>query len=120
MIAGGIKLYTDEDVDVHVAEQLRRRGHDAVSCRDAGNAGRGLSDEWQLAFATHEGRAILIHNASDYLPIDAAWHASGREHAGIIAVEQNTALGDLVRRTQHHLDTVSREEQHNLVRYLAR
>jgi hypothetical protein len=116
----GIRLYTDEDVDRHLAIQLRRHGHDVVSCFEAGHAGRRLTDEWQLAFAAEGGRAILIHNIVDYFPIDAAWKARGREHAGIIAVSQNTSLGELVRRVRLHLDTVPPEQQRNLVRFLGR
>ncbi|MGI8916501.1 MAG: DUF5615 family PIN-like protein [Chloroflexota bacterium] len=116
----GIRLYTDEDVDRHLALQLRRHGYPILSCFEAGNAGRKLTDEWQLAFAVQQERAILIHNIVDYFPLDAAWKARGREHAGIIAVPQNTSFGDLVRRVRLHLDTVSPEQQYNLIRFLAR
>lgn len=114
----GIKLYTDEDVNARLAEQLRRDGYDAISCRDAGNQYRSLSDEWQLRYATGQGRAILVHNIRDYLPLDRAWRSRGEDHYGIILVE-HLPIGDLVRRARHHLDSFSPQYHHNLVIYLA-
>jgi predicted nuclease of predicted toxin-antitoxin system len=115
----GIRLYTDEDVDTRLAEQLRRLGYDAISCREADNANRGLSDEWQLRYATDEGRAILVHNISDFVVLDGQWRVRGDEHAGIILAEQSLMLGELVRRTAFHLDIYSPEYQRNAVLYLA-
>jgi len=66
-----IKVYTDEDVDTDLAEQLRYHGYDAVSCREAGNHNQSLEDSWQLAYATSQGRAILTHNIADYVQIDS-------------------------------------------------
>jgi len=114
----GTRLYTDEDVDPRLAQQLRERGYDAISCRDAGNDNQGLSDDWQLGFATQQGRAILIHNIVDYVALDRAWRAHGQHHGGIIYVENGIRIGELVRRTQRHLDTVSPDYQGNIVLHL--
>lgn len=118
MSGRGLTLYTDEDVDADLADQLRRDGYDVLSCRDAGNAHQGFSDEWQLHFAVTQGRAILVHNIRDYVPLDESWRRRGEEHFGIIMVEQ-LPIGELVRRVRHHLDTVEPEYQRNLVLYLA-
>jgi len=40
---GKLKIYTDENVDVRIAEGLRRRGVDAVSAREKGAL--GINDE---------------------------------------------------------------------------
>lgn len=66
----GIRIYTDEDIDGNLAPQLRRRGYSAVSCAEAGNANQELPDEWQLEYATRNGRAILSHNIADYVKLD--------------------------------------------------
>jgi hypothetical protein len=105
MVGLGVKVYTDEDVDTDLAVQLRRHGYDVVSCREQGYANRGLSDEWQLTQATTQGRAILVHNVADYAQLDLAWKAVGRAHAGIIA-SPRLRIGELVRRTRRHLDTI--------------
>lgn len=115
----GLRLYTDEDVGARLAQQLRQRGYDVLGCAEAGNASQRLDDAWQLAFAAREGCAISIHNLNHYAALHREWAAQGREHAGVIAVQKLTPLGELVRRTQRHLDTVTPEEQHNTWRFLA-
>jgi hypothetical protein len=67
----GIRLYTDEDVDPDLADQLNRQGYDALSCHRAGNQNRGLDVEWQLSFAASDGRAILVYNVADFVALDA-------------------------------------------------
>lgn len=42
---GKIRIYTDESVNVSISEDLKRRGVEAFSVRDAGNL--GLTDEEQ-------------------------------------------------------------------------
>ena len=48
-----LKIYTDENVDVRVAEGLRRRGVEASTAYDAQNV--GITDEIQLARAAAIG-----------------------------------------------------------------
>ncbi|CAN5822472.1 DUF5615 family PIN-like protein [soil metagenome] len=79
-----LRLYTDEDVDGRVAKQLQRLGHDVLSSHAAGNSGRRLSDEWQLKYATEQGRAILSHNSGDFYQLAHSWALSKREHYGIV------------------------------------
>lgn len=107
----GIRLYTDEDGDARLAEQLRRRGYNAVSCRDAGRHLQGISDEDQLAYATQEGRAILIKNIGDYARCEHDWRARDQRHGGILVVEQGRPIGEMVRRVQQLLDTVDPASQ---------
>jgi hypothetical protein len=119
MSGRGIRLYTDEDVDPDLADQLGRLGYDALSCHVAGNHNQSLDDEWQLRFAVSQGRAILVFNIVDFLALDRAWRGRGDEHSGIILAQAETPIGELVRRTRIHLDTYDPQYQHNLVLYLA-
>lgn len=114
----GISLYTDEDVDERLADQLGRQGYDILSCRAAGNHNKQLPDDWQLAFAVSQQRAILVNNIADYMSRDEDWRARGREHYGIVLAEKRIPIGELVRRTKRHLDTISPSYQHNLVLHL--
>lgn len=116
----GIRLYTDEDVHARLAEQLRRLGYDALSCRDAERHLQGISDEEQLAYAAQEGRAILINNIVDYARCEHEWKAQGRRHYGIIVVEQGRPIGELVSRVQRHLDTVDPATQYDTWLFLGR
>lgn len=113
----GIKLYTDEDVDADLAVHLTRQGYDILSCRDAGNAMRALEDEWQLRFAVREKRAILVHNFADYWDLERTWKLRGEEHYGILLIDQ-IPIGELIRRTQRHLDNFTPEQQYNVLFYL--
>ena len=66
---GKIKIYTNESVDVAIAEGLKRRGLDASSSRDTGNL--GLADEEQLIYASKEKVDIFPfqrRNFTGFLP----------------------------------------------------
>lgn len=118
MAGRGVRVFTDELVDTALAVELRRRGYDAVSCREAGRANQRIGDPAQLAYATTEGRAILTNNISDFIPLDARWKRQGREHAGIILFDNFPPVGALLRRVIAHLDATEPETQHNIVLWL--
>ena len=115
----GIKLFTDEDVDARLAEELRKRGYDAESCLEAGRSNQRIPDDEQLAYATEQGRAILVFNVRDYVPLDVAWKANNQQHAGIIASPKIADLGELLRRVVNHLDTTDPEVQRDTLLWLA-
>lgn len=77
-VTAEIRFHLDEcvDVDVAVAEGLRRRGIDVTTARESGL--RGVPDEAQLAFALREGR-VLVTQDSDFLRL----HQQGVRHAGL-------------------------------------
>ena len=56
---GTIRIYTNESVNVAIAEGLRRRGINAISAKDIGNL--GLRDEDQLKYALKEKLVIFTH-----------------------------------------------------------
>jgi hypothetical protein len=72
-------LYADEDYDNGVVIALRLLGHDVLRVQEAQT--RGQPDYWQLAFATHLGRAIVTFNHGDFQQLH--WRDPG--HAGIIS-----------------------------------
>lgn len=61
-----IKIYTNESVQVVIAEGLKRRGVDARSCRDVENY--GMTDEQQLDYAARKvlssSRTMMIFSNS--------------------------------------------------------
>ena len=73
-------LYADENFPRQVVDGLRRRGHDVLTCQEAGNAGRGVADDQVLAFATQAGRAVMTMDRRDFFRL----HRQAPEHAGII------------------------------------
>ena len=85
-----IRWYTDEHISLAVAQGLRRRGVDVETTQEAGLL--HASDEFQLAYATSRGRAVLTQD-DDFLVLAAASSA----HAGIVYAPQGTSIGQLVR-----------------------
>lgn len=119
MAGRGIRLYTDEDVNIAVAGQLNRLGYEVLTCVEAGNANLSLSDDWQLGYATAHQRTILVHNIDDYIAEDQKWRAEGREHYGIVFAAWETPLSELIRRTRLHLDRFSVEDHYNVCLWVA-
>ncbi len=97
-------LYLDECVSVHVAGQLQTLGYDVVTARNAGNAGRGCSDEEQLEYASAQGRVLITHDIQDYVALAREWHRSGRSHKGIIYVPPGLSAGETAARIHTLLD----------------
>lgn len=111
-----IALYTDADVHGGLAAQLRRRGFDAISAYEAGNA--RLDDPDQLEYAVSQRRAILTCNIKDFEPLVKEWWQVGRKHYGVIVSEQ-LQIGEMLRRVVRLLNTVSADEMENGYRVLA-
>lgn len=113
------RLYLDDDVDPALAGLLRLRGVDAVSSLEAGTT--GWADEWHLAQATAEGRALVSYNFHDYLPLAEAWFRAGRGHAGIVlsfTQFRRAHLGETLRRVLRLLTAVPEHELRDTVRLL--
>lgn len=118
MAGRGITIFTDEMVYSRLADELRRRGYDAVSCLEAGRSNQEINDAEQLAFATAEGRAILTANAVDFVVLDAEWKAAGHAHAGIMVYANIRDIGTLLRRVIAHLEAVEPETQHDILLWI--
>ena len=56
-----LRFYLDENMDPEIAEQLRRRGIDALAARDVGLL--NVSDDAQLRYAAAHGRAICTKDS---------------------------------------------------------
>jgi hypothetical protein len=80
-----VKLLLDEMYSATIAEQLRRRGHDAVSVHDPHYRRlEGAPDEDVFATAADEERALVTENVPDYRRLEAEALARGGQHAGLI------------------------------------
>lgn len=111
-MAANVRFYLDENVPVAVAEQLQRRGIDAVTTRDLGLLGD--SDINHLKRAIAEGRVLCTHDV-DYLEMAFA----GVEHTGIIFGQQaRHGVGDWVRFLELVHGVYSLEEMKNRLEYV--
>jgi hypothetical protein len=59
-----LALFFDEDVSREIVENLRQRGFDVLSAREADRL--HLDDEQQLAFAVSQQRTLVTHNRNDF------------------------------------------------------
>lgn len=80
-----MKLLLDEMLDAGIAEQLRRRRHDAQATQ--GNAGlEGKKDPDLLRAARELDRVVVTDNVQDFARLHRQFLAAGEDHAGIIFV----------------------------------
>ena len=111
-----LKIYTDENVDVRVAEGLRQRGVVASTAYDQHNA--GIPDEIQLARAAAIGAVIFTHDP-DLIGIAMETNRRGDDHCGVIFVEMHRLrLGECIRRLALYAEVVTAEEMVNRIEFL--
>jgi hypothetical protein len=107
-----VRFYLDENVPVAIAEQLIRRGIDAVTTRDL--RAFGEDDVSHLKRATAMGRILCTHD-SDYVELAS----SGHEHAGIVFGQQHKhTIGDWVLFLELIYPVYDADEMRNLVEYV--
>lgn len=113
---GEIRIYTDESVDVAIAQGLKRRGVEAFSARDLDKL--GLTDEEQLIFAKEHNTTILTHD-TDFLRIAARWIDEGRKHYGVIYCHQTAyGIGDCIRNLKILATVLNQEDMINHIEFL--
>jgi hypothetical protein len=111
-LAANVRYYLDENVPIAVAEQLRRRGIDAITTRDLGLLGE--SDINHLNRAIDQGRVLYTHD-TDYLDMAFA----GVEHSGIIFGQQaRHGVGDWVRFLELAHGVYTSEDMKNRLEYV--
>ena len=113
---GEIRIYTDESVDVAIAQGLQRRGVEAFSARDRDKL--GLTDEGQLIFARDEKATIFTHD-NDFLRIAAQWIDDGRTHCGVIYCHQTThGIGDCIRNLKILVAVLTQEDMIDHIEFM--
>lgn len=111
-----LRLYTDENVDVRVAEGLRQRGVQAHSA--AGEGMLGATDEDQFDRATALGAVIFTHD-HHFIELAELIRRRGEHHFGVIFVElHRLSLGECIKRLSLYADVLSAGEMADQVEYL--
>ena len=75
------RLYANENFPFPVVEELRRRGHDAVTVAETGKANQKMNDQQVLEFAVSDSRAVLTLNRRHFFRL----HRQRPDHRGIVA-----------------------------------
>lgn len=111
-----LKIYTDENVDVRVAEGLRKRGIKAFSAVEKGLT--GVSDIEHFRHAS-EIQAVIFTHDRHFLQIAKALTTEGIEHYGVIYVEMNRlSIGECIKGLALYADILSAEEMKNKIEFL--
>ncbi len=110
-----IHLYFDEDVAAGVVENLRTRGFDVLSARDAGALGK--SDDEQMLYAVSLHRAVVTHNRVDFEKQHRKFLEGGMKHYGVIVAKRRRDA-EVVGKLLALLDMVTAEEMQNQLRYI--
>ena len=110
-----IHLYFDEDVSAGIVENLRTRGFDVLSARDADTLGK--SDDDQMLYAVSLHRAVVTHNRVDFEKQHTKFLESGMKHHGVI-IARRRRDAEVVSKLLALLDSVTAEEMQNQLRYI--
>lgn len=107
-----ISLYLDENLSPKIAQQLRRRGVDAISVHELGLTGD--SDANHLNRASAMGY-VLVTADTDFLIMAT----EGIPHAGIIfGTQEYLSIGDWVNRLELVVAVYTSDDMQNHVEYL--
>jgi hypothetical protein len=104
----GVRIYLDENVNVHVMDVLRQRGYDVTHALIEGNM--QLPDEQHLRWANGQGRAVVTHDFADFVRLHTEFIQRHEQHEGIILVPVRP-LRELAGRLSKHLDSYAPAEQ---------
>ena len=69
-----------------IAEQLRKRGHDASAVTERVEL-RSLPDATIFAVAQEERRAVVTENIIDFVPLADAMEQRGKAHYGLVLID---------------------------------
>jgi Domain of unknown function (DUF5615) len=81
-----LRLLLDEMYPPTIAEQLRRRGHDAVAVTARPDL-RMLADPDLFSAAQEEGRAVATENIADFITVADGYELRGRVHHGLVLLD---------------------------------
>jgi len=113
---GKLRIYTDENIDVRIAEGLRRRKIDAFSDREKGAL--GFSDKQHFEKAK-ELKAVIFTHDPHFIVMAENLVKSGKEHYGLIFTEMHgLSIGECIRRLALYAEVVTSDEMVNRIGFL--
>jgi excisionase family DNA binding protein len=85
-----LRLLLDEHYTYKIAEELRRRGIEAVAIQHERPELAGQDDTFILRTATTERRVVVTNNVRDYAPLVEDFGLHGETHFGVIFTDDVT------------------------------
>lgn len=85
-----MRLLLDEHFDHRIAEELRRRGIDAVAVGRERPDLQGQDDDVVLRTAAAERRVVVTNNVRDYAPLVEDFGLRGETHVGVVFTDDAT------------------------------
>jgi len=105
-----IHFYLDEHIPKAVANGLRHRGIAVTRAQEAGL--RRASDEQHLEYARREN-CVVVTKDSDFL----RFNREGISHNGIVYLERDASIGEIVNTLELIAETLSSEDMRNHIEY---
>jgi hypothetical protein len=108
-----LRILIDEDLSPTLAQGLWDLGYDATSVRDRGRL--GLKDWELLPWLVQECLTICTGNGQEWAARMQDWQASGKDHFGLLVVDQRWGTDGILRALQQYLETNAPETLLNQV-----
>lgn len=116
LLALYLRLFFDEDISANIVTNLRQRGFDVLSVREATRL--TLDDDQQLEYAVEHKRTLFTHNRNDFEILHNSYIESSIDHFGIIIARRRRNQSIIVRKLLDLIDSTSPEQMVNQLRYL--
>ncbi len=111
-----LKIYTDENIDIRIAEGLRKRGVKAFSALERRMI--GATDLEHFKYAA-EIKAVIFTHDHHFLEIANKLIMKGKSHYGVIFIEMNRlSIGECVKRLSLYAEILSAEDMINQIEFL--
>ena len=111
-----LKIYTDENVDIRVAEGLKRRGIKACSALEKGMIGAEDIEHFNCAAKIE---SVIFTHDHHFLEIAGQFTKEGKAHYGVIFAEMNKlGVGECIKRLALYAEVLATEEMMNQIEFL--
>lgn len=121
-----MRLLLDVHYDFAIAEELRRRGVDAIATQKERPDLQGRGDDVILRTATLERRVVVTNNVRDFAPLVEDFGLRGETHFGVVFTDDTTfprthaGIGLLVRALAAFAESAPHDDMLNACLYLPR